>query len=229
MLEASDRKPTTASSQRKTRGLRGGVGAQQQIQELIISGVFAEGDRLVEEDLATRLAVSRTPIREALHALAAQGLVTRSARTWTVRKLGVRDLREIYEIRAALECAAARLAAIRRSPEQMRAIDIANRAGRSLLDEPASDVTPDGHQLHSLIVEAANNQRLADEVERTRLIYFSRPVTAMPAEEIKESIAEHESIAQAIRDQNAHAAEAAMRDHIEHALDHVIRRLVWLS
>jgi DNA-binding GntR family transcriptional regulator len=213
-----------------TKQLRGEAAVQQQIQELVMSGVFAGGDRLVEEDLATRLAVSRTPIREALHALAAQGLVTRAARTWTVRKLDVRDVREIYEIRCALECAAARLAAIRRTPMQMRAIDKANRAGRLVLRGSATDFTPASEQLHGLIVQATNNKRLAQEIDRTRLIYFSRPIAAMyTPEEIEESIVEHEAVARAINDQDPDAAEVAIRQHIEHALEHVIRKLAWLS
>lgn len=195
-----------------------------------MSGAFSGGDRLVEEDLATRLAVSRTPIREALHALAAQGLIARAARTWTVRKLDVRDVREIYEIRCALECAAARLAASRRSPAHAHAIDEANRASHAVLRGPATDFTPASEQVHGLVVQAANNKRLAQEIDKTRLIYFSRPIAAMytPAE-IEESIAEHEAIARAINDQDPAAAESAMRHHLEHALDHVIRKLAWLS
>jgi DNA-binding GntR family transcriptional regulator len=213
-----------------TARLPGEAPVQQRIQELIMSGVFAGGDRLVEEDLAARLTVSRTPIREALHALAALGLVTRAARTWTVRKLDVRDVREIYEVRCALECAAARLAATRRSPAHLQAIDEANYASRVALGGPATDFTPASERLHGLIVQAANNQRLAQEIDKTRLIYFSRPIAAMyTTEEIEESIAEHEAVAQAIDDQVPDAADAAMRHHVEHALDHVVRKLAWLT
>jgi DNA-binding GntR family transcriptional regulator len=203
---------------------------QQQIQELIMSGVFGGGDRLVEEDLAARLAVSRTPIREALHALAAQGLISRAARTWTVRKLDIRDVREIYEVRSALEGAAARLAALRRSPEHVQALGEANRASRGVLRGPATDFTPASEHVHGIIVQAANNQRLAAEIVKTQLIYFSRPIAAMyTPSEIKESIAEHEAVAKAIGNQDPDAAEAAMRHHIENALGHVVRKLPWLT
>lgn len=213
-----------------TESVRGQTTVQQQIQELIMGGAFAGGDRLVEEDLAARLTVSRTPIREALHALAARGLVARAARTWTVRKLDVRDVREIYEVRCALECAAARLAAMRRSPEHLRAIHKANRSSRSALAGPATDFTPASELLHGLIVQAAINRRLAQEIENSRQIYFSRPVAAMyTAEEIAESIAEHEAVARAIDNQDPDAADAAMRHHIERALDHVVRKLAWLA
>src|SRR5882724_12743278 len=190
------------------------VPVQQQIQELIMSGVFIGGARLVEEDLAARLTVSRTPIREALHALAAQGLVARAARTWTVRKLDVRDVREIYEIRSALECTAARLAAVRRTSTHVQAMDRANRDSRSVLGGSPTDFTPASEELHALIVQAANNQRLIHEIDKTSLIYFSRPIAAMytPAE-IEESIAEHEAVTQAINEQNPDKAEAAMKHH----------------
>ncbi|GAA0896482.1 GntR family transcriptional regulator [Virgisporangium aurantiacum] len=213
----------------------GPVAIQQRIQELIMSGAFGGGDRLVEEDLAARLDVSRTPVREALHALAARGLVARASRTWTVRKLDVRDVREIYEVRCALECAAARLAALRRSADHVDAIDGANRFSRTVLAGPATDFTPASftpasERVHGLIVHAANNQRLAQEIEQSQLVYFSRPIAAMySAPEIEESIAEHEAVARAITDQDPDAADAAMRHHIEHALDHVVRKLAWLT
>lgn len=205
-------------------------GVQQRIQELIMSGAFVGGDRLVEDDLAARLDVSRTPVREALHALAARGLVARASRTWTVRKLDVRDVREIYEVRCALECSAARLAAMRRTADHVDAIDGANRFSRTVLAGPASDFTPASERVHSLIVHAANNQRLAQEIEQSQLVYFSRPIAAMYSpEDIEESIVEHEAVARAITDRDPDAADAAMRHHIEHALDHVVRKLAWLT
>lgn len=201
---------------------------QQQIQELIMSGVFAGGDRLIEEDLAARLEVSRTPIREALHSLAAQGLVTRAARSWTVRKLDVRDVREIYEVRCALECAAARLAATRRSAQQVYDLAEANRDSRAV--RRATDFTPASERVHGLIVQAADNHRLAKEIERAGLVYFSRPIAARytPAE-IEQSIAEHEAVATAIANEDPDAAETAMRQHIEHALALLVGKLAWLS
>lgn len=203
---------------------------QQRIQELITSGVFAAGDRLVEEDLARRLDVSRTPVREALHALAAQGLVNRAARSWTVHNLDVREIREMYEVRCALECAAARLAAVRRTPAQAKAIQQANRASKSVLRSKAADFTPASERVHGLIVEAANNQRLAREIDKTRLIYFSRPIARLYTRaELEESIAEHEAVAHAVTDEDPEAADAAMRAHLEHALDHVLHKLAWLG
>ena len=185
--------------------------------------MYGGGDRLIEEELATRLDVSRTPVREALHSLAAHGLVIRSSRTWTVRKLDVRDVRKIYETRCALACEAARLAAIRRSSAQAHAIHEANRASRAVLHGAATDFTPASEHVHGLFVRAANNQRLVQEIDRTRLIYFSRPIAAMyEAEEIEESIAEHEAVARTIDAQDPSAAEAAMRRHI-------IQKLAWLG
>lgn len=195
-----------------------------------MEGVFAGGDRLVEEDLASRLKVSRTPIREALHALAARGLVTRATRAWTVRRLDVRDVREIYEVRCALECAAARLAATRRTQAHIHAINDANTVSRTALTGSPTDFTPASERLHSLIATAANNKRLAQEIAQSQLNYFSRPIAAMyTPEEIEESITEHEAVARAIDDQDPDVADAAMRHHIEHALDHVVRKLAWLT
>ncbi|GAA1026338.1 GntR family transcriptional regulator [Virgisporangium ochraceum] len=206
---------------------RSTAAVQQGIQELITAGVFAAGDRLVEDDLAHRLNVSRTPVREALHALAARGLVTRAARTWTVRRLDVRDVREMYEFRCALECMAARLAASRCSPEDARAIAAANDASRT---GPSTNFTPASERVHGLIAAAANNRRLAAELAQLQLIYFSRPIaTLYTPDEIEESIVEHEAVARAVADKDPDTADAAMRHHIEHAFDLVVRKLAWLG
>ena len=98
------------------------------VQDDIAAGRHKRGERIVEAELARRFEVSRGPVREALRHLAARGLLEqRDRRGWAVRTMSQRDVRELYEVREALEGQAAALAAarcvdanVRRQVEQLR-------------------------------------------------------------------------------------------------------------
>src|SRR3978361_1268708 len=74
----------------------------------IVEGKIRPNERLIEADLAERLEVSRTPVRESMQRLAADGLVISRRRGWAVREHSPQEIQEIYEVRAALEGYAAR-------------------------------------------------------------------------------------------------------------------------
>ncbi|MBO0788262.1 MAG: GntR family transcriptional regulator, partial [Actinobacteria bacterium] len=88
----------------------------------IIRGSIRPNERLVAADLAERLSISRTPVREALQLLEAEGLVVALKRGYMVREHTGTEIREIYEVRAALEGMSARLAAVRASGDAIAAI-----------------------------------------------------------------------------------------------------------
>ena len=83
------------------------------MREQIVSGVYRAGDRLPEVSLSTALAVSRTPVREALRRLESDGLVQASGRGVTVTAMSTPDLRHAHAVRGALDALAAELAADR--------------------------------------------------------------------------------------------------------------------
>jgi DNA-binding GntR family transcriptional regulator len=90
------------------------------IRQLITTGELAAGEVLREDDLAARLGMSRTPLREAIARLETEGLVvSRPHRSAVVFKPSADDLREIYEMRIALESLAARLATERAGPDDV--------------------------------------------------------------------------------------------------------------
>src|SRR3954471_15798899 len=84
----------------------------EQLRSEIVRGQLRPNERLIEAELAERLQVSRTPIREGLQRLAADGLVASRLRGWIVYEHTLDQIRDIYETRAALEGFAARLAAL---------------------------------------------------------------------------------------------------------------------
>ncbi|MGH8514646.1 MAG: GntR family transcriptional regulator, partial [Gammaproteobacteria bacterium] len=94
----------------------------QQLRDAIIEGRFRPNERLVEADLAELLNVSRTPIRECLQRLVAEGLVTRVRRGWVVHEHTPEEIGEIYDVRAGLEGWAVRLGALRATDEELETI-----------------------------------------------------------------------------------------------------------
>jgi len=93
------------------------------VREEILSGGLGQGERLVEARIAAQLGVSRGPVREALKLLRAEGLVEeRPHRGTYVTSLSVRDVRDIYDLRAAIESAAARLVVLRGADADLRSM-----------------------------------------------------------------------------------------------------------
>lgn len=182
------------------------------------------GERLVEADLAARFRVSRTPVRDALGELAAAGLVDLTAgRSVVVREFGPRALRDIYQVRAALEAEAARSAAGRVSGPDLRD----TRTGmRSLLDVPPRDRNPDWERaamqadeaFHLLVARGSENPRLAEEIGRyAKLVRAVRQAVQNPAGQQEMAMGEHLAVLDRLLAADAEAAGAAMRRHIDSA------------
>ncbi|MEW1844571.1 GntR family transcriptional regulator, partial [Nonomuraea angiospora] len=99
--------------------------ARRRLRELILDGAYPPGARLTEMEVAAALDMSRTPVREALRALAADGLVRPSGRGVVVVALEQGDLDEAYQVRAALEALTAELAATRQREGRIAPADLA--------------------------------------------------------------------------------------------------------
>lgn len=140
-----------------------------ELRTQIVDGVLNPGTHLVEGPLAKSFGVSRTPIREALSQLAYEGLLERHDRAMRVRVLRAEDILEIYEVRIALERAAARAAAERRTE-----LDL-GRLGHTLdemqaLDADAIDRRPKlAHAFHFAIWRASHNATLVETLESVHL------------------------------------------------------------
>ena len=197
----------------------------QCILEEIRTGALTPGDRLTETDLATRLGISRTPVREALRELEADGLITQTPRFGaTVRKLRYSEVSELYEMRTVLECTAARFAARAASDveiDELSALHDAmctetNKTQRSKLNQ----------QFHQGLRDAARNRFLlnaAQSMEKTLLILG--PSTLNESERYTQANEEHEKILDALRGRRPSDAEQAMREHIESAHRARLRQL----
>jgi DNA-binding GntR family transcriptional regulator len=191
-----------------------------QLRQEIASGAMALGEKLSEARLAQRFGVSRMPVREALKELEAAGFVTIEHRRGTfVRQLSRREILDLYEVREAVECMAARLCADRATNEVLALLDDVMLAMSSAVARGDADgYIGTDERLHLLIMQGAGNAPLADYyrllVQQLHRGLLSSIVTQREGR-MERSWAEHRTIVGAISARDAQAAEAAMRAHVQ--------------
>ncbi len=192
----------------------------------IVAGDLPANTRLLEPELAKRLGASRTPLREAIRQLEAEGFLTTIPRVGTfVAEVTPRDLEDVYAIRAALEGLGARQAAEQANPELTdRLTGLLKSAGEKTNDYRAYHAI--AGRFHDEIIAASGNQRLqAIYHTLTHQVARLRTLSLAEGQRPEVSLAEHSRIAAAILRGRAVEAETLMRRHIEGALAVVRRRL----
>jgi DNA-binding GntR family transcriptional regulator len=202
-------------------------GVYQRLRSAIVRGELRPNERLVEADLADWLEVSRTPVRECLQRLAAERLVANRRRGWVVLDHSIADIREIYEVRAALEGYAAQLAARHASPDQVERIMALARINLdTYAHPPRHGFVEYNQQFHDTVVESCGNSRLAEAIRRSTEYYFNYRLAAVyTAAEVAEAIGGHLAIGQAIERREPDAAERLARAHVHEALEAAVIKL----
>ncbi|MBU2357767.1 MAG: GntR family transcriptional regulator [Alphaproteobacteria bacterium] len=187
------------------------------ILEAIDSHIYKPGDRLVESELADRLGVSRTPVREALQRLETQSLLTRDGRSLIVASLDHTQMAELYVVRGTLEGLAARLAARHATPEEVAVLRDMLAADEALKDDPEA-LSRANRRFHKQIHLASHNRFLVQQLD---LVHRSMALLATTSISAKgrggDTLREHERIVEAIAAGDGDAADAALRAHISEA------------
>ncbi|MEL6678765.1 MAG: GntR family transcriptional regulator [Pseudomonadota bacterium] len=204
---------------------QGGV-AYAKLYAAIREGVFQPGDRLREVDVADRLTLSRTPIREALRRLEAEGIVEHRPRIGAiVRSLSHAEVVELYEMRAVLERTAAEMAAQHAAAAEVDVLDDLNAAIAAETEHPhrAAAINQD---FHRAIYHATRNRFLL-EAARTlnNALMLLGPTTLEDRGRITTVVGQHAEIITAIRNRDATAAGAAAEAHLQASLRHRLRTL----
>ncbi len=204
--------------------------AYEALRAEIIAWELPPGSVLAEVEQAARLGVSRTPLREALSRLAADGLVApHGGRGVVVTDLSADDVRELFEVRRALEEQAARLAARRADPEPFRALAAEFAEVRDLLEHD----DPLRHRYFDLVgrFDAALDAAMANgylaaalRPVRTHLARVRR-MARFDAARLLEAAREHQAIALAIADGEPELAAHATHLHLHHALQGILDHL----
>lgn len=189
----------------------------EQILREILSGVREPGRFLRETDLARELGVSRTPIREALLQLAADGFVEiLPNRGALVRKLTPAQLAHIFEVREALEGTAAELACERLTDEDLQTLDAQTQKVESAQGKKRErEMQRFDGMLHSLVMERSENPILQREILRFwNLTGLVGSIIAYPNGAMENAHREHLKVFNALSARNASSARQAMAEHI---------------
>lgn len=201
-----------------------GEAAADVIRRAILDGTLFPGQRLTEEGLARDLKTSRTPVREALRVLKAEGLVVSTPyHGSTVRAYEIHDLDDMYQLRALLEGHAARRAAqriddegitkLRESTDRLVALGDAT-------DENVGQIVSENVFFHTTILEIAGSQRLTEMVRKVielPLVYNS--YRWYSGDQMRISAHYHRQITKALADRDADRAELVMKEHLFEARD----------
>jgi GntR family transcriptional regulator of vanillate catabolism len=196
----------------------------ERVRERILTGEIAPGERLNEVHLARELGVSRTPIRAALHALAAEGLLDYvHNRGFSVREVPLSAMLDAYEIRASLEGLACRFAAERGlTPEQRATIEAALARGDEILERPQltdrdlAEYRTVNVDFHDTILAAAQNRMLVEAVRLTLNMPGAtyRHIVSFTHRDVRRRHDDHHRIFELIEAREGWRAEILMREHV---------------
>jgi DNA-binding GntR family transcriptional regulator len=204
----------------------------EQLRAQLLRGDIPPGERLVELQLAAAFSTSRTPVREALRRLEGDGHLVRDPSGGMRPAVpSVRSMRELYEVRLALEELTARKAAtsgdrglLESTQQHWRALDAEWRAGRPSISGP--DFVHEDERFHAAIAAAGGNhlagRLLGDVNDRIRIL---RVHDFTADERIRATIAEHLEILDAVLGGEADAAAAFMRAHVQRSAQVVRERV----
>ena len=199
------------------------------LREAILKGELKPGERLMELQLASKLGVSRTPIREAIRMLELEGLaVTIPRKGAEVAKMTVKDMEDVLEVREALDELAAKIACNKIKEEQLQTLSkVKDAFEESTKTTDIKQIAMYDEKFHDVIYESTGNVRLVNLLNNLReQIYRYRVEYLKNVEVYPRLIEEHETILKALQDRNQELVVEAMRDHVENqatAVTQIIR------
>lgn len=183
------------------------------LRAAILSLDLAPGERLTERGLESAFGASRTPARAALMRLEAEGLVGRDARGWSVTPINLVEIKDLGELREAVEAAVVRLAVERASDADVDAIGDLVQSAHDVTDEDSS--LRAGRDFHIELARLSGNASMVDAVHGmvTRLAR-TRWLDVRTPESREQAWREHRRILDAITARDADGAAALMQEHI---------------
>ena len=230
MKASAPPRPTARARAPRTAGTRTYLAGTvyEALRRDIVEREFVPGEPLTEQDLSRRYGVSRTPVREALAKLERDRLVRVVPKKGAfVRSISHDDVRELYQIREALEALAMRLAAPRFDRGELSGFTARFRE----LKARGAKATPDevralGEELHTAVLKRAGNARLVEALEQIR--EQIRPVWTMAVvapRRVQGLVHEHLAILDALTKADARRAERLMAQHVRRVRDTIFRLL----
>lgn len=198
------------------------------IREAIIAGELKPGERLMEVQLAEKMGVSRTPVREAIRKLELEGMVEMIPRKGAhVAEVSVKDIMDVLEVRASLDGLATSLAAMRITPEEVKELKhVYSQFVANVEKENVNGTIKKDVEFHDVIYRASRNDKLIqisnnlkEQVQRFRVIYLKGFGST------RDVIREHDQIIEAITTNNSEIAQKIAYDHIKKQEETIIKAL----
>lgn len=201
-----------------------GEAAYDALVSALRTGTFRPGDRLREEDVADRLGLSRTPVREALRRLESDGIVEHRPRIGAViRALSHGEIVELYEMRMVLERTAAEMAAKHGTPAEFDALDDLNDLIEAERSDPAQGAAIN-QDFHRGLYLAGRNRFLMESARAlNNSLLLLGPTTYTDPDRIDVVVQQHRDIVTALRGGDAKAAGGAAEAHLQTSLRHRLR------
>lgn len=195
------------------------------LRQAILRGELKPGERLMEIQLANKLGVSRTPIREAIRKLELEGLVLMIPRKGAeVADISEKSLRDVLEVRKALEELAVQLACDKITKEEIEDLKKAAEDFKKILkSRDITEIAEADVRFHDIIFMATDNQKLVQLLNNLREQMYRFRVEYLKKEEVHpQLIAEHEKIIEHIMERDKVKASAIVSEHINNQVEGVI-------
>lgn len=202
------------------------------LRQAILTGELQPGERLMEIHLASRLGVSRTPVREAIHKLEREGLVIMTPRRGAeVASITAKGLQDVLEVRRSLDALCGELACDRISPEKKVELKQAQEEfERATKGKDIREMARKDAALHDIIVEATGNDRLvqlvnqlAEQMYRYRFEYLKDP------KQYEKLVEEHKDICDSIISGDKETACKAAKVHIDNQEKSIMEQIHFVS
>jgi DNA-binding GntR family transcriptional regulator len=198
----------------------------EHLKQAIIRGDIPPGSRMVETRIAETMGVSRTPVREAIHKLEIEGLLTKQPHSgFAVTGLSREDIEECFGIRAVLEGYAARLATMRHTPEQLKPLIRKNELFRKHLEKDDLKALPKiNTDLHNMIYALSGSPKLTRMINdlKEQILRF-REIILKSKSLARASHKDHSDMLAMMQERRAEEAEKLVREHILRGQSAVLR------
>ncbi len=195
------------------------------IREAILDGRLKPGERVMEIQLAEKLGVSRTPVREAIRKLELEGLLIMEPRKGAyVADISLKDIEDVLEVRSPLEGLAASLAAIRAKEDEIKLLkEKAKEFKKCMENNDVQGMINKDTEFHEIILHAAKNKKLTsiieglrEQLQRFRVTYFTEYNIA------SHLVNEHQNVLHAIESREPEKASKYAQEHIENIKKYII-------
>ncbi len=200
----------------------------ESLKKSILYGKLKAGQRLVEEQIANQVGISRTPVREAFYKLERDDLVRRLPKGgFAVREFTREDVEEIFGIRSALESYAAYLATLHITPDKLSTLEKKVDESESALKKGDHEKLIQLHtEFHDLLYKACKSKKLIELINNFRDYFFRYRSALLHAPGgFQTSITDHRQMLKAMKEKKPRVVEKLVRDHLERGKEIILREI----